>query len=111
MLSSITLNSCRYFRTSYESQFSPSKDNYTISCSLSPVACTWIELLETVSKYENVSVFASIWSPPHYMKNPFLDTLKESHEEDFYFFIKNITKIVQQRFGVTSGPDLIMMTF
>ncbi len=93
---------CRYFRTSYESQFSTYPNNYSISCTpTSPFVCTWSQLMDVVSKFENVSVFASIWSPPLYMKNILLDTLKESHEKDFYYFIKNITKIIEERFNVS----------
>lgn len=42
---------------------------------------------------------ASIWSPPSRMKTIF-NTLPVSQERNFYFFIKNVTKLINEQFGI-----------
>lgn len=93
----------RHFRTSYESSFSPSRDIYQIVCSpnVLPAICSWIDIHNEISKYPNISVMASIWSPPTYMKDLASDTLLVSEENNYHYFIRNITSLIKNQFNIT----------
>lgn len=54
---------------------------------------------KTVSTFADVRIFASIWSPPHYMKNEFYELLPE-HETAYLHFIRNITAIMKRDFNI-----------
>lgn len=41
---------------------------------------------------------ASIWSPPRYMMNSD-STLPENEEQNFYYFIRNITALMKSQFN------------
>ncbi|XP_037033740.1 uncharacterized protein LOC119072591 [Bradysia coprophila] len=88
----------RLFRTSYEQQFSPAIDKYEIKCN-DPYTCSWINIHEAVSSYPDVKVFASIWSPPHYMKDEFFHLLPE-YETAFLHYIRNVTAMVKGDFNI-----------
>lgn len=88
----------RLFRTSYEQQFSPVVDKYEIKCN-DPYTCSWINIHKAVSSYPDVKVFASIWSPPHYMKDEYFNLLPK-YETAYLHFIRNITAIVAQDFNI-----------
>ncbi|KAJ6645698.1 hypothetical protein Bhyg_00906 [Pseudolycoriella hygida] len=89
----------RHFRTSYESTFSPKEDTYEIVCGSDARICSWIESLKILSDYPEISVMASIWSPPHYMKTQ-IATLPKSQEQNFHYFISNVTKLIKDQFGI-----------
>lgn len=91
---------CRHYRTSYESTFSPSANTYEIVCDGNARICSWIEVLNTISTYETISVMASIWSPPSYMKT-ILNTLPVSQENNFHYFITNVTELIKEQFNIT----------
>lgn len=88
----------RLFRTSFEQQFSPSENKYEIKCT-DPYICSWINIHQALSSYADIKVFASIWSPPHYMKDNLFQLLPE-YETAFYYFIRNVTNIIKQDFGI-----------
>lgn len=91
-------NFFRLFRTSYEQQFSPAKNEYKIEC-IDPYTCSWINVHKTISTFTDVKVFASIWSPPHYMKNDFYQ-LSAKYETAYLHFIRNITAIMKRDFNI-----------
>lgn len=97
-LSDCEINYCRLFRTTYDPVFSPSKDVYEIKC-IDPYTCSWINIHRALQSYKDVKVFASIWSPPHYMKNN-LSQLIPTHETAFLHFIRNITAIIKRDFEI-----------
>ncbi|CAL8075017.1 unnamed protein product [Orchesella dallaii] len=88
----------RLFRTSYEPQFSPEENKYEINCT-DAFTCSWINVHRLVSTLPGVKVFASVWSPPHYMKNDFYQLLPE-YETAYLYFIKNITAIIKRDFNI-----------
>lgn len=89
----------RYYRTEILPSFSPSQDVYRISC-IDTLTCSWISLHKNISKLNNIDFFASIWSPPHYMKDV-LRRLNKEYEFAFYYFITNITQIIKSNFNIT----------
>lgn len=44
---------------------------------------------------------ASVWSPPHYMKNEALHTLLISEEANYLHFLKNVTKLMKDEFDIS----------
>lgn len=91
----------RHFRTSYESTFSPSRDFYEIECGTSARICSWIDVHKEISKYQNISFMASVWSPPRFMINAENDTLFDHEEQNFHYFIRNITTLIKTKFNIT----------
>lgn len=89
---------CRLFRTSYEQQFSPEENKYEIKCT-DAFICSWINVHKILSSLPGVKVFASIWSPPHYMKDESYQLLPE-YETAYLHFIRNITAIMKQDFNI-----------
>uniref|UniRef100_T1KFI1 Glucosylceramidase n=1 Tax=Tetranychus urticae TaxID=32264 RepID=T1KFI1_TETUR len=92
----------RLFRTEYLSKFSPAEDVYTIDC-IDEQTCAWIRMHSLISNYPDVSLFASVWSPPLYMKDRF-HQLKSSYEWKYYNYLKNITQQIKHTFGLNIGP-------
>jgi hypothetical protein len=90
----------RYFRTSFEPGFSTEPEKYDIP-SDTPEARSWIETMEEVSKYSEVSVMASIRSPPYYMKNNLTHALIPEFEQSYYTYIRSIADIIKNRYNVT----------
>lgn len=88
----------RLFRTSYEQQFSPVKNKYEIKC-IDPFTCSWVNVHKAVSKLTDVKIFASIWSPPHYMKDDSFQLLPEN-ETAFLYFIRNVTALIKRDFNI-----------
>lgn len=90
----------RHFRTSYEDTFSSEQDKYEIKCTDErSFTCSWINLHRHLSNLTDVKVFASVWSPPHYMKNDFYQLLPE-YETTYLYFLKNITQILQRDYNI-----------
>lgn len=54
-----------------------------------------------MSKYADAKFMASIWSPPHHMKNMESHTLLVEKEKDYHYFIRNITELMKSRFNIT----------
>lgn len=98
---SIRHNTHRHFRTSIESTLSPSSDVYEIRCGSIPRICSWIDIHDEISKYENISLMGSIWSAPAYMKDTTTNTLPVDQETNFHFFIRNVTALIKTRFNIT----------
>jgi O-glycosyl hydrolase len=59
-----------------------------------------MQIHQEISKYPNISLIASVWSPPHYMKNPLLHTLLIEEEPNYHFYLKNITTLMKQQFNL-----------
>lgn len=91
----------RHFRTSLESTFSPTRDVYEIECGSNARICSWIDIHNEIAKYPNISVMASIWSPPSYMMNTTSHTLPVEQETNFHHFIGNITQLIKNQFNIT----------
>lgn len=53
-----------------------------------------------ISNLTGVQVFASVWSPPHYMKNKFYQLMPE-YETEYFYFIKNMTELMKQDYNIT----------
>src|ERR1700690_1213193 len=97
----------RHFRTSYEPYLSPSPDVYDISCPSAPnTTCqrSWTTMLATLSNRTRYSdpftLFASIWSPPEYMKDKDLQQLLRPFEPAYYHYLKNITQLIESTYGL-----------
>lgn len=88
----------RLFRTSYEQQFSTENNKYEIKCT-DAYTCSWVNVHKIVSSFPDVKIFASIWSPPHYMKNKSYQLLPE-FETDYLHFIRNITALMKRNFNI-----------
>jgi len=54
-----------------------------------------------LSKYPEISVISSIWSPPFYMKNNESHTLRREFETPYLHFITNITSLMKSTFNLT----------
>lgn len=93
----------RHFRTSYEINFSPEPDKYEISCpdltKRDPI-CSWIRLHNYLSNLTDIKVFASVWSPPHYMKNRAYQLLPK-YEIPYLHYLKNVTSLIHSQFNIS----------
>lgn len=109
----------RNYRTEFMPQFSKTDDSYSIDC-LDSQSCSWINLHSTFSRLLNqddISLIVAIWSPPYYMKNV-LRGLKSRYEQSYYYYLKNVTSMVQKRFGlkidqisITNEPENLIATW
>lgn len=43
---------------------------------------------------------ASIWSPPTYMKDLQADTLNVTQENEYHYFIRNVTALIKSQFNI-----------
>lgn len=43
---------------------------------------------------------ASVWAPPRYMMDVSNDTLPEHEEQNFHYFIRNVTALMKTQFNI-----------
>lgn len=59
-----------------------------------------MEVLSNRQKYAKSTFMASVWSPPFHLMD--LETLRllPEKELDFYYYLKNITKLIEEKYGI-----------
>ena len=59
-----------------------------------------MKILSDKKRYPNPSIMASVWSPPYYMKDMERVSLKPEYEQLYYYYIKNITQLIHDKYGL-----------
>jgi len=59
-----------------------------------------LKILSNTTRYPNPTLMASVWTPPFYMKDPLLNRLIRSNEPLYYHYLKTVTALIQQKYGL-----------
>lgn len=103
----------RLFRTEILPEFSERPENIAIECH-NDKSCAWIDVHYSFARFEGTKLFASIWSPPHYMKTNFsrLSLLRPKWKFRYYEFIKRVAFLAEteyslnfEKISIVNEPD------
>lgn len=93
----------RLFRTEILHEFSHQPNVIKIACE-SVQTCAWINVHKSFKRLpqDNVKIFASIWSPPHYMKIKLnrLAILDPRWKTGYYQYIKSVAHSIKKNFSI-----------
>lgn len=103
----------RLFRTEILHEFSRRPGEVKIRCE-SEQTCTWINVHRSLARLPPKSVFASIWSPPHYMKVVInkIAVLRPQWKRGYYDYIKTTANLIRkdylidfEQISIVNEPD------